>query len=255
MKLHATVFGEGKPFLILHGFLGMGDNWKSIAKKISEKGYQMHLLDQRNHGRSPHSDEFNYELLVTDVLEYCTDRNLSDIILLGHSMGGKTAMLFAATYPATINKLVIADIGPKYYPLHHQDILDGLDSLDFEVLKTRAATDDALSQYIKEVGVRLFLMKNVYWKQKEQLGLRIHLEALIKNSSEIGVELSKKFIFNGNTLFLKGSKSNYILKEDESRILLQFPNAKIEEITNAGHWLHAENPTEFLMRVFDFLKI
>lgn len=255
MKLHANVFGKGEPFLILHGFLGMGDNWKSIAKRISEKGYQMHLIDQRNHGRSPHSDDFTYELLVADVFEYCKDNDLDDVVLLGHSMGGKAAMLFAATYPQMIKRLLIADIGPKYYPLHHQDILDGLGALDFEVLKTRGTVDDALSHYVKDAGVRLFLMKNLYWQQKKQLGFRMHLDALTKNAEEIGVELTKNLIFRGETLFLKGSKSNYILKEDAERIQQQFPDATIVEIMNAGHWLHAENPTEFLIQVFGFLKI
>ncbi|SEL18326.1 Pimeloyl-ACP methyl ester carboxylesterase [Aquimarina amphilecti] len=254
MKLHANVFGEGTPLVILHGFLGMGDNWKTLAKKISEHGYQMHLIDQRNHGRSPHSDEFNYEILALDLLEYCKDRELNKIVLLGHSMGGKTAMLFAATYPDIIDKLIVADIGPKYYPLHHQDILDGLGSLDFEVLKSRGEVDKALELYVREVGVRMFLMKNLFWKEKGQLGLRINLESLIHNSSEIGVALPEKYIYSGDTLFLRGEKSNYIIEDDIVDIKRQFPQSKIKEISNSGHWLHAENPSEFLMTLLEFLK-
>ncbi|WP_299432299.1 alpha/beta fold hydrolase [uncultured Aquimarina sp.] len=255
MKLYANVFGEGTPFVILHGFLGMGDNWKTLAKKISENGYQMHLIDQRNHGRSPHSEEFDYKLLASDLLKYCNDHKLKDIILLGHSMGGKTAMFFANNYPEILSKLIVADIGPKYYPLHHQDILDGLSSLDFEILKSRGEVDKALSSYVQDIGVRMFLMKNLFWKEKGKLGLRMNLDSLIQNSSEIGVELPEDFVYKGRTLFLKGQKSNYIVEDDESRIKRQFPQSQINEISNAGHWLHAENPTEFLVSVMRFVKV
>ncbi len=254
MKLHANVFGEGIPFLILHGFLGMGDNWKTLGKKISEQGYQVHLIDQRNHGRSPHSSEFNYDILTEDLIAYCVGNKLKDVVLLGHSMGGKTAMFFAVKYPEIIKKLIIADIGTKYYPLHHQDILDGLDTLDFEVLKTRGEVDKALSVYVKDVGVRMFLMKNLFWKEKGVLGLRIHLDALIENVAEIGVALPDNMEYENETLFLKGAKSNYILDEDELLIKKQFPKAEIKEIPNAGHWLHAENPADFFATIMEFVK-
>ncbi len=254
MKLYAHVFGEGVPFLILHGFLGMGDNWKTLAKKISEYGYQIHLIDQRNHGRSPHNDDFSYEIMASDLLGYCNEHHLKKITLLGHSMGGKTAMFFAVKYPQITDKLIIADIGPKYYPLHHQDILDGLSSLDFDVLKSRGEVDKALSEYVKDVGVRMFLMKNLFWKEKGKLGLRMNLDSLIKNSSEIGMELSENSVYQGETIFLKGEKSNYILEEDVNRIKKQFPNSQIREISNAGHWLHAENPDEFLASLLGFVK-
>lgn len=254
MKLHANVLGEGKPFLILHGFLGMSDNWKTIGKKIAEQGYQVHLLDQRNHGRSPHSQDFSYKIMVQDLFKYCQDHNLKDVLLLGHSMGGKTAMLFAVTHPNLVTKLIVADIAPKYYPLHHQDILDGLSSLDFDVLRSRKEVDEALSTYVPDVGVRMFLMKNLFWKEKDKLGLRMNLKSLIQNVSQIGVELPSVFRFEGSSLFLKGEKSNYIVEGDEDRIYDQFPNARIEEISSAGHWLHAENPTEFLAKLLEFVK-
>lgn len=254
MKLHANVFGEGQPFLILHGFLGMGDNWKTLGKKIVEQGFQVHLIDQRNHGRSPHSNDFSYELMSNDLAEYCETHNLNNINLLGHSMGGKTVMLFAAKYSTFIDHLIVADIGPKYYPLHHQDILDGLNALDFEVLKSRGEVDKELSLYVPDVGVRMFLLKNLYWIDKGTLGLRIHLEALIKNASEIGVELLEHHRYDGKSLFLKGEKSNYIVKEDAVRIKKQFPYSEIREISAAGHWLHAENPMEFLTQVLEFIK-
>ncbi len=254
MQLHANVFGEGHPFIILHGFLGMGDNWKTLGKKIAEQGFEVHLIDQRNHGRSPHDDKFSYEIMAQDLVEYCNMHNLKHIDLMGHSMGGKTAMFFAVKHPKLINKLLVADIGPKYYPLHHQDILDGLSSLDFEVIKSRNETDRELSLYVSDVGVRMFLLKNLFWKDKGKLGLRVHLDALIKNASEIGVELPEDLSYQGNTLFLKGEKSKYIIDSDEDRIQRQFPNSKITEIASAGHWLHAENPTDFLTEVLSFVK-
>ncbi len=254
MKLHANVFGEGQPFLILHGFLGMGDNWKTFGKKIAEQGFQVHLIDQRNHGKSPHSNDFSYELMSDDLFVYCEMHNLKNINLLGHSMGGKTVMLFAVKYPTLIDHLIVADIGPKYYPLHHQDILDGLSALNFEVLKSRGEVDKELSSYVPDIGVRMFLLKNLYWIDKGVLGLRIHLEALVKNASEIGVELSEDLNYNGKTLFLKGEKSNYITSEDMVRIKRQFPSSEIGEISAAGHWLHAENPTDFLDAVSEFVK-
>ena len=254
MRLHANVFGEGKPFIILHGFLGMGDNWKTLGKKISEQGYQVHLIDQRNHGRSGHSDLFNYDVMANDLNEYCEFHNLKDINLLGHSMGGKTVMLFATKFSNRIDHLMVADIGPKYYPLHHQDILDGLSALDFEVLKSRGSVDQELSAYVPDMGVRMFLLKNLYWKEKGVLGLRLNLNSLIKNASEIGVELRENLVYHGETLFLKGEKSNYIIEDDLVRIERQFPKSEVKEISSAGHWLHAENPNEFLHEVLEFVK-
>ena len=125
MILHSSITGSGKPFVILHGFLGMGDNWKTLANQFAELGYAMHLVDQRNHGRSFHSDTFNYEVLAEDLMAYCQEHNLKDIVLLGHSMGGKTAMLFAMRYPELISKLIIADIAPKILCPASPDYLGG----------------------------------------------------------------------------------------------------------------------------------
>ena len=123
MKLHSQILGSGKPFVILHGFLGMSDNWKTLGLRWSEAGYEVHLLDQRNHGRSFHSNEFSYEVMSEDLKKYCDEHILNEIILLGHSMGGKVAMQFAVTFPEMVTKLIVTDIGPKAYPPHHQDIL------------------------------------------------------------------------------------------------------------------------------------
>lgn len=253
MELHSQILGSGKAFVILHGFLGMSDNWKTLGTRWSENGYEVHLLDQRNHGRSFHSDIFSYEAMSDDLKKYCDAHDLTEIILLGHSMGGKVAMQFAVNFPEMVSKLIIADIGPKAYPPHHQDILKALSQLDFTSIKSRGEAEDVLSGYIKDEGTRLFLLKNLYRKDKNQLGLRINLPVLSEKIEEVGKALPDDSTFNGDTLFLGGEKSGYIEPMDELLIKKHFPKAKIATITNAGHWLHAENPDEFYDNVKKFL--
>lgn len=254
MLLHSNIFGEGKPFLILHGFLGMSDNWKTLGKKFSNENYQVHLIDQRNHGRSFHSDEFNYDVLVQDLEHYCDHYQLEDIVLLGHSMGGKTAMLFASNYPQKVSKLIIADIAPRFYPIHHDQILEGLSCLDFERIKSRKEADYLLGQYVTDFGTRQFLLKNLYWQEKGKLGLRINLLTLKSKVSEVGEALPISKNFSGDTLFLRGERSEYIAFSDETLIKTQFPNSNIKTIANAGHWLHAENPKAFFIEVMNFIN-
>ncbi|MUU77756.1 alpha/beta fold hydrolase [Winogradskyella endarachnes] len=254
MTLHANIIGEGKPFIILHGFLGMGDNWKTLAKQFSESNFEIHLVDQRNHGRSFHSDAFDYHLMADDLKAYCDSNNLKDIILLGHSMGGKTAMLFASKYPELVNKLIVADISPRYYPVHHDAILEGLSKLDFSKIKKRGEADNVLSNYVNDIGTRMFLLKNLYWVEKGQLGLRINLKVLKENVAEVGEALPIHAIFEKDTLFLRGDRSEYIAEADEALIHRHFPNSKIITISNAGHWLHAENPKDFYDAVINFVS-
>jgi len=254
MRLHSQILGEGTPFVILHGFLGSGDNWKTLGNDFSEKGYQVHLVDQRNHGRSFHSDEFTYELMSEDLKHYCEEHQLKEIILLGHSMGGKTAMEFATTYPEKVSKLIVADIGPKSYPEHHQDILKALSSLNFDEITSRGEADEVLSQYIPHFGTRQFLLKNLYWIEKGKLALRINLPVLIKEYNIVGDALADDATFEKETLFVKGEKSGYILPMDEILIHKHFPKAKIETISKAGHWLHADNPSQFYDKIMEFLK-
>lgn len=253
MILHSNIIGQGKPFVILHGFLGMGDNWKTLAKQFSEVNYQVHLVDQRNHGRSFHSEDFDYELMAEDLKAYCKQHSLNDIVLLGHSMGGKTAMLFAALFPELVSKLIVADISPRYYPVHHDAILEGLSSLDFSEIKSRGAADKALRNYVRDTGTRLFLLKNLHWVEKGQLGLRINLPVLKDNVSEVGEALPIHATFDKDTLFLRGDKSEYIGEQDEAIIHRHFPNSEIVTIKNAGHWLHAENPEDFYKAVINFI--
>ncbi len=254
MQLHSNILGEGKPFVILHGFLGMGDNWKSLGKRFSEQGFQVHLVDQRNHGRSFHSESFNYSILSDDLKKYCDFYQLEDIVLLGHSMGGKTAMEFAVNNPTYISKLIVADIAPKFYPLHHQDILKALSSLDFTMVKTRKVANEVIAEYIKNDGVRQFLAKNLFWKFKDELALRINLPVLLKNIEEVGKPLLEDAFYANETLFLRGANSNYIDGNDSYLISRHFPKSEIITIANAGHWLHAENPNDFFKEVMNFIS-
>src|SRR5690606_11049731 len=231
MILHSNILGSGQPFIFLHRFLGMSDNWKTLGNQFSEDHYQVHLLDQRNHGRSFHSDDFNYDVMVEDLIAYCEAHQLKDIILLGHSMGGKTAMLFAMEHPELVSKLIVADISPRYYPVHHETILKGLSALDFDILKSRGEADDVLKQYVSDFGTRQFLLKNLYWETKERLGLRLNLEVLKANINEVGEALPMHSKFLNDTLFLRGDKSEYIAVEDEILIKTHFPEAKIVTIS------------------------
>lgn len=252
--LYSKIEGAGKPLLILHGFLGMSDNWKTLGVQFASEGFEVHLLDLRNHGRSFHSEEFSYALMVQDVFEYCQGNNLKSVNIIGHSMGGKTAMLFAITYPEMVDKLIVADIGPKFYPQHHQTILAGLNAVDFSKKPSRAEVEEILAQHITDFGTRQFLMKGLYWKEPGQLAFRFNLVVFNRKMDEIGVALAENAVFVKPTLFIRGGNSNYVLDSDMENIKQHFPDSVLETIPNAGHWLHAENPQLFHQMVFSFLK-
>ncbi|VXB15455.1 Alpha/beta hydrolase [Flavobacterium sp. 9AF] len=252
--IYSKIEGQGLPFLIIHGFLGMSDNWKTLGGQFAQHGFEVHLLDMRNHGRSLQSDEFNYDLMVKDVLEYCKYNNLDNIVLLGHSMGGKVAMQFACQYQALVSKLIVADIGPKYYAPHHQTILEGLNAINFDLKPSRTEVDSILSKYINDFGTRQFLLKNLYWVEHGQLGFRFNLKSLTLNIQEIGKELPVGLSFEKEVLFLRGDRSNYIEDADFESINFLFPKSEIVTISNAGHWLHAENPNDFYAAVMNFLN-
>lgn len=252
MKLHYRTEGEGKPLIILHGLFGSSDNWQTLGKSFAEQ-YKVYFVDQRNHGHSPHSDEFNYDLLAEDLHELLVDIGASKVHLLGHSMGGKTVMAFAAKYPQMVDKLIVADIGVKRYPMHHDVILDALKSLDLNQLKSRGQADKKMAEKIEDWGVRQFLLKNLYWVEKGQLGWRINIPVLEAEMENILDEIKIDSLAI-ETLFIRGEKSNYILESDYPSIQLKFPNSKIETLLGAGHWVHAEAPEEFYKLVMNFLK-
>lgn len=250
--LHSKIIGSGQPLIVLHGYFGMSDNWKTMGKKLS-KNFEVHLLDQRNHGRSFHSDDFDYELMADDLYHYINHHKLNEVFLLGHSMGGKTAMLFAVNYPKIVKKLIIADISPRYYQPHHQFILGALNAVDFNIHNTRSRVENVLKGHIKENGIVQFLLKNVYWKSKNELAFRFNLQSLTENNEEVGAAIPSLTQYDKPVLFLSGEKSDYISNTDIPLIEAHFPKAKIVTVKNAGHWLHAENPVQFYNEVMDFL--
>ena len=252
--LYAKIEGEGKPLLILHGFLGMSDNWKTIGTQFAANGFQVHMLDLRNHGKSFHSEDFSYEFMAQDILDYCVANELTKVNIIGHSMGGKTAMLFATTHPEMVEKLLVADIGPKFYPQHHQTILAGLNAVDFSEKPSRNDVETILSEYISDFGTRQFLMKSLYWLEPGQLSFRFNLAVFNSKIEEIGKPLPENAIFNKPTLFIRGGNSNYILDKDFDAIKQHFPDSNIETIPNAGHWLHAENPKLFYEMASSFFE-
>jgi len=250
--LHSTIIGKGQPLIIAHGYFGMGDNWKTLANKFATH-FEVHLLDLRNHGRSFHSDDFNYDLMVEDILYYIKHYQLKEVILLGHSMGGKMAMQFAVTYPEYLNKLIVVDIAPKYYTPHHEVILTALNGVDFDKISSRREVSDILKKHIDEEAVIQFLLKNVYWKSKNQLAFRFNLESLTENNNEVGEALPSFTSFDKPVLFLKGANSGYISSDDTSLIKTHFPEVKIVTIENASHWVHADNPSQFYKAVLNFI--
>ena len=252
MKLHYRTIGEGEPLFILHGLFGSSDNWQTLGKKFAEK-HKVYFVDQRNHGRSPWSDDFNYDLMVEDFHELVTDLGETKINLLGHSMGGKTAIGFAAKYPHIIDKLVIADISHKEYSMHHDQIIEGLQSLDLSKIKSRGQADRELAKFIQEIGVRQFLLKNLYWIEKGQLGWRINIPVLSDRIYDIIAEIKFNTI-NNETLFIRGGKSNYILESDYPELARKFPNSRIESIEESGHWVHAEAPYRFYDLINEFIS-
>lgn len=254
--LHSKIYGEnqsGTPLLVIHGFLGMLDNWGSFGKEMGEY-FPVHLLDMRNHGKSFWAKEMTHDDLAHDILHYMEFHGIEKANLLGHSLGGKAVMQFAIKYPIKVNKLIVVDIAPKAYPPHHQGILKALDSVDFSQVNSRQEVEDVLAQYIPEKSVIQFLAKNLYWTEDKKLAWRFNLKTLSEHYNDFVSNAIKFGVFSGETLFIKGQKSNYILPQDEFQVKQQFPNSKIIEISGAGHWVQADNPKDFNQAVKDFLN-
>ena len=255
IKLHSNILGGGdNHIIILHGFLGMGDNWKSQGDIFANYGFKVHLLDQRNHGRSFWKQKFNYNVLVDDLLAYMNKQNISRSIIIGHSMGGKTAMDFSFKYPERLNKLIVIDISPKKYVFRHDKILNGLASFNFEMIKSRKEADIHLSLYVPEIEVRQFLLKNLYWISPGKLDLRLNISVLKNSEKEVSREIKPMNIYKKPVLFLKGENSDYILNEDLILIDKYFPESNVEIIKNAGHWLHSENQKDFINTLSAFIN-
>lgn len=252
MKLNFKKTGSGHPLVILHGLFGSLDNWFSIAKELTEH-YTLYLVDQRNHGDSPHADAWNYDVMVGDLKELLDAEGLDKIYLMGHSMGGKTVMNFAVKYPEYVEKLIVADIAPRYYAPHHETILEGLNSLDLKSIQSRKEADEQLAEYVPELGTRQFLLKSLT-RGSEGFAWKINLSVISKNIENVGEALAEGSQFTGPTLFLAGGNSNYIQQKDLPDLESHFPNHELEFVANAGHWLHAEQPHAVVEEMRKFLK-
>ncbi|HEY4539897.1 MAG TPA: alpha/beta fold hydrolase [Faecalibacter sp.] len=252
--LHSKIIGSGSQhFIIFHGLFGQLDNWNTHGRQFGEI-YTTHLVDLRNHGRSFHSNESSIEAMSDDILRYMDAHGIQKAHLIGHSLGGRIVIDFAMRYAERLDHLIVADMAPKAYQPHHNAIFKALGSVDFETITSRKDVEETLSQYIQEVGVRQFLLKNVYHAENGKYAFRFNLPVLREHYEDLVGKPLAEGVFNGPTLFLKGAKSDYILPEDEFIIKKQFPQAKIQSIANAGHWLHAENPKDFIEAILEFLE-
>lgn len=252
MELFYRTIGEGRPVIIMHGLMGSCDNWLTVGKSLSEK-YKLYITDQRNHGRSPWSEEFNYTVMSNDLLEFIHQHQIENPIIIGHSMGGKIAMKFATEYEDLISKLIVIDIAPRYYPPHHQDILAGLNAINLEELTNRVEADNILSGHISSFGVRQFLLKNLYRNEENKFAWRINLDVMNEQIENIGEALNDNARFSKPTLFVNGSLSDYITSKDEPLIKTIFTNSKIKTIENADHWVQATQPVAFVEAVTEFI--
>lgn len=252
--LHSKITGNHpQHFLIFHGLFGQSDNFGTLAKQFAEH-FTIHTVDLRNHGRSFHSDEVQFSDMSNDILNYLDFHQIKSCFLLGHSLGGKVVIEFSYQFPERLDKLIVADMAPKPYPPHHQGIIKALNSVDFKQIKKRSEADEVLQQYIPEFSVRQFLLKNIYLKEDGKYAFRFNLKVLTEKYNDlIGGNLTEGK-FDKPTLFLRGEKSNYIMDEDFPLIFSHFPQAEIKTISNAGHWLHAENPKDFFNEISKFLQ-
>ncbi len=253
MELNYKEFGQGDPIVILHGLFGTLDNWQTMAKQLA-KDYTVIIVDQRNHGRSPHTDEINYQLMAEDLQELLESKWIYKARIIGHSMGGKTAMQFALNYPDLVEQLAIIDIGPKSYVGNHETIFEALGRVKLDKIEGRKEADDVLAETIDDYGVRQFLLKNLSRNKEGGYRWKMNLPVIRKHYQDILANVEGDEIYEGPTLFVGGGKSNYISKEDLPKIKKLFPSATMEMIENSGHWIHAEAPKELYALLTDFFK-
>lgn len=253
MILFSRNYGESGPVLvILHGLFGQSDNWAGIARKLSDN-YRVYTLDLRNHGESDHSDDFTYELMAQDVIETIDAAFLGEVHLLGHSMGGKVAMVVAQKNPEILKSLLVADIGPKYYKPHHQEIISGLKSLKLDELSSRTDAENKLAKAIPDFGTRQFLLKNLGRKDDNSFEWKFNLDVIADKIEEVGASLMENGKSEVPSLFYNGGKSRYVLEGDKKGISELFPSAEFKTMESAGHWLHAEQPNEMIQTIRNWI--
>jgi len=267
MKLAFRKLGNGTPLLILHGLYGNSDNWYTIGKRLAEN-FEVYLIDQRNHGKSDHCKEHSYQSMQLDLLEFFDYHKISEAILLGHSMGGKTAMLFALLHPEKISKLIVVDIAPKAYKslndyqkhaTDHLNIMQAFLSIDLSIAESRKEVDDEFSKFVSDLQTRRFLLKNLEHKKDGSFHWKINIGSLnnalpnMLDDSDFKKVKFDKELTSFPVLFIKGERSDYILEKDIYLIKQYFPRAEITTIFDAGHWLHSEQPELFLKSINYFL--
>jgi esterase len=252
MRLHYQVQGGGRPLVILHGFLGSLENWRVMSKRFANI-CQVFSVDLRNHGRSPHSMVMNYPVMAEDLRELILEQRLSDIFLLGHSMGGKVAMQLAVDTAEHVKKLVVVDIAPKSYPPSHRPLLIAMQELELRGMKSFADADAALAPAIADAALRRFLIKNLIRDTEGSFHWRIALDAILSNYDQLIKPPALEKIFDKPACFIRGSRSSFINEDDRGLIREHFPRAEVRTIANAGHWAHIDAPEEFYRVVSAFL--
>jgi esterase len=252
MKLHHQVLGSGQPLVILHGLFGSSDNWRGLAKQLA-KQVQVITVDLRNHGFSPHSPDQNYQLMADDLVELFDDLNLESVDIIGHSIGGKVAMAFAQRDQNRVNKLVVVDISPRQYKNEHKKIFEALLAIDLSRYLKRAEVDDILSKALPDRAVRQFLLMNLELTN-EKLTWKINLPALFENYPHFLEPVCLNDKITVSSCFIRGAKSSYVQDDDQVLIRTTFPNSEIVTIDQAGHWVHAEAPQEFLAEITEFFN-
>lgn len=255
MELNHKVLGEGFPVIILHGLFGMLDNWQSVGKKIAAEGFMVYLIDQRDHGKSPFTDRFDYPTLANDLAAFMEQNWIYKAHLIGHSMGGKTVMQFAFDHSEMVEKLVVVDICNKSYAGGHEEILDAIRKVDAPQRQDRQEIYDFLKEKLENEGVVQFLLKNLQRKKEGGYEWKMNIALLEQSYPQILDRVKSSHpLFEGSTLFLKGEHSAYIQDGDVPGIKEEFPLAELEVIAGAGHWVHADQPEVFTQRILQFLN-
>jgi pimeloyl-ACP methyl ester carboxylesterase len=258
MQLFYRKFGnEGNPpLIILHGLFGISDNWVTFGKRMAEEGFEVFIPDQRNHGRSEWSDDFNYLALTNDLYDFIDAEEIENPVLLGHSMGGKVAMRFAVSYPNLVQKLIIVDMAPKPYDVkqQHLNMIRAMLDLDLTKIESRTEAEQQLATTVTDQRIRQFILKNLYRKDKNTFGWRLNLTAIARNLQGMSDTIPEESRYAKPVLFIKGALSDYILPEDTALILHHFPQAEIVTISGASHWVHADAPEEFYRHITRFLS-
>lgn len=253
IKLHYKQTGSGPVLIILHGLFGSLDNWQTMVKMLSDE-FTVYSLDLRNHGKSPHTDDFSIRLMAGDVMQFIQDHQLADLNIIGHSMGGKVALELLNLEDTLLHKMMILDIAPKKYPNGHEQLFKAMFALDLNSMHSRKEAEEQMMPFIPDLGVRQFILKNLDRTKEGNFIWKVNLESVYKHYDEINKEISFRQKFMTDVLFVKGSLSRYILPEDETKIKQLLPNAKFVEIEGAGHWIHADKPDELMHVIKQFMQ-